>query len=217
MKIGGQIPRNAKNLSAKHSRSLVWWEDPIRKTFWETILRTGYSIWFIGWASPYNCERPVKNPSIWKESITWIVPRIRIVCGGNLEGWHNGCRHWGVGNDGRIGFLLWKTQCKGSTISQRRRIYFSSRRWTNQTFWRRSGTENIHLDTAATSSRRRSKRFFRRIRRVSSTTSRLIFGCLWSDRWFLVHVRKLHFPPSCWIQSQTLLAERRNNPNSTEM
>ena len=32
------------------------------------------------------CEGPVKNPSIWKESLTWIVPRIRIVRGGYLEG-----------------------------------------------------------------------------------------------------------------------------------
>ena len=28
--------------------------------------------------------------------------------------------------------------------------FFSNRRWTNQTFCWRSGTENIHLDTAAT-------------------------------------------------------------------
>ena len=34
---------------------------------------------------------------------------------------------------------------------------FSNRRWTNQNTWRRSGTENIHLDTAATKSRRRSR------------------------------------------------------------
>ena len=33
-----------------------------------------------------NCEGSVKNPSIWKESLTWIVPRIRSVRGGNLEG-----------------------------------------------------------------------------------------------------------------------------------
>ena len=33
---------------------------------------------------------------------------------------------------------------------------FPNRRWTNQTSWRRSGTENIHLDTAATNSRRKS-------------------------------------------------------------
>ena len=36
--------------------------------------------------SSYNCEGPVKNPSIWKESLTWIVPRIRSVRGENLEG-----------------------------------------------------------------------------------------------------------------------------------
>ena len=35
---------------------------------------------------PYNCEGLVKNPSIWKESLTWIVPRIRILRGENLEG-----------------------------------------------------------------------------------------------------------------------------------
>ena len=51
---------------------------------------------------------------------------------------------------------------------------FFHRRWTNQTFWRRSGTENIHLDTGTPNSRRRSRRFSWRIRRVSSTTSRLI-------------------------------------------
>ena len=33
-----------------------------------------------------NCEGPVNNPSIWKESHTWIVPRIRSVRGRNLEG-----------------------------------------------------------------------------------------------------------------------------------
>ena len=48
---------------------------------------------------------------------------------------------------------------------------FSNRRWTNQNTWRRSGTENIHLDTAATNSRRGHVDFHWRIRRVSSTTS----------------------------------------------
>ena len=44
-----------------------------------------------------------------------------------------------------------KTQCQGSNISQRKWTnYFSSRRWTCQSFWKRSGTENIHLGTAAT-------------------------------------------------------------------
>ena len=112
-----------------------------------------------------------------------------------------------------------KTQCKGSHISQTKwKIHFSSRRWTNKICWRRSGTENIHLDTGPPNSRRRSNRFSWRIRRVStSITSRLISGCRWSDKWLLVHVRKLQKPPSRWTQSQTLLAERRIIPYSNEM
>ena len=44
--------------------------------------------------------------------------------------------------------------------------------------WRRSGTENIHLDTGPPNSRRRSKKISWRIRRVSTfTTSRLTSGC----------------------------------------
>ena len=55
---------------------------------------------------------------------------------------------------------------------------FSSRRWTNHIFWRTSGTENIHLDTGAPNSRRRSKRFSWRIRRVSSTHLKTRFRML---------------------------------------
>ena len=98
------------------------------------------------------------------------------------------------------------------------KIHSSSRRWKTKIYWRRSGTENIHLDTGAPNSRRRSKRFSWRIRRVStSTTSRLISRCRWSKKRFLVHVRKLHIPPSRWNQSQTSLAERRIIPYSTEI
>ena len=49
-----------------------------------------------------------------------------------------------------------KTHCERGDISRRkRRIYFSNRRWTTQTSWRRSRPENIHLNTAATNSRRK--------------------------------------------------------------
>ena len=72
------------------------------------------------------------------------------------RGWHDCCRRWGAGNDGHIGNLQKKTQCKGSDISQRKcKISFTSRRWTNHTRWKRSGTENIHLGTASTNSRRK--------------------------------------------------------------
>ena len=38
-----------------------------------------------------------------------------------------------------------------------KRKYFSNRRWTNQTSWRRSRPENIHLDTTSTNSSRKSR------------------------------------------------------------
>ena len=70
---------------------------------------------------PITAKGPFNNPSIWKESLTWVVPRIRFVRGVTLEGWHIGCRHWGVGNDGRIGNLLEKTQ------SMRKKWYFPNK------------------------------------------------------------------------------------------
>ena len=68
-----------------------------------------------------------------------------------------------------------------------------------------------------TNSRRKSSWFSWRIRTVSSTISRLVSGCRWSNSLFLVHVRKIHIPPSRWTQSQALLAERRIIPCSTEV
>ena len=50
-----------------------------------------------GWVLPDNCEGPVKNPSIWKESLTWIVPRLRIVRGGEfgrVTYWSQTLRSW---------------------------------------------------------------------------------------------------------------------------
>ena len=61
---------------------------------------------------------------------------------GRMTYWLQTLRSW---SDGRIGNLLEKTQCERGDISQTRRIYFSNRRWTNQTSWRRSRPENIHL------------------------------------------------------------------------
>ena len=46
-----------------------------------------------------------------------------------------------------------RLQCERGDI-QTKKICFSNGRWTNQNLWRRSGTQNIHLDTAATNSRR---------------------------------------------------------------
>ena len=72
---------------------------------------------------PITAKDQSKNPSIWKESLTWIVPRIRFVREENLEGWRTGCRSWGVGDDGRIGNLLEKD-------SMRKRWYIPKKKET---------------------------------------------------------------------------------------
>ena len=168
-----------------------------RKTFWRTLYRTDHSVWFIGWVLPYNCERPVKNPSICKESLTWIVPWTRAVRGGNLERWRTDRRPWGVGNDGRIGNLLEKTQYERGDISPRKRRIkiFQSQMDESKPLEEIRNWEHPAW-------------FSWRIRRISSTTSRLTSRCRWSYERFLVHVGKLHI---------TLLVERGIIPYSTEI
>ena len=185
---------------------------PIWKTFWETIWRTYYSTWFIGWVSSYNFEGPVTNPSILERKFYLDCSSDTLSTRGEfgrVTYWLQTLRSWKTMDASEI--YSKRLNAKEVIISPKRRIYFSNRRCTNQNTWRRSGTENIHLDTAATNSRRGSRWLSKRIRRVSSTTSWLISGCRWSDKRFLVHVGKLHIPPSRWTQSQTLLAERRNH------
>ena len=142
-----------------------------------------------------------------------------LYAGVNLEGWRTGCRPWGVGDGGRIGNLPKKTQCERGDVSQgKRRIYCSNNRWANQALWRRSRPENIHLSIRQRPIQGESHLGFSwRDRRFSSTTSRLVSECRWSDKWLFVHVRKLQLPPSRWTQSQTLLARRRITPYSTEI
>ena len=109
------------HVSAKRHRSLIWWEDAYERRFGQSFKGPIIPFGSLVECHPINCEGPVKNPSIWKESLTWFVRRIRFVRGGNLEGWRTGCRPWGVGDDGRIGNLLKKTQCERGDISQRKR------------------------------------------------------------------------------------------------
>ena len=117
-----------------------------------------------------------------------------LYAGGIWKGWHIGCRHWGVGNDGRIRNLLRTTQCKGSDISQRKwKIFFQPQMDESNFLEEVRNWEHPHLDTGTSNSRRRSRRLSWRIRRVSFTTSWLISGCRWSDEWFLVHVRNFIF------------------------
>ena len=109
-----------------------------------------------------------------------------------------------------------RLNAKEVIFPKKENLFFQSQMDESNT-WKRSRPENIHLDTAASKSRRKSRWLSWRIRRIFSTTSWLTSGCRWSDERFLVHVGKLHIPPSRWILSQTLLAERRIIPYSTEI
>ena len=183
MKVGGQILWNVTPICETFKISYLMVRRPMKDVL-GSLLKKGPIIPFGSLVEhyPISAKDQSRIHQFEKESLTWIVPRIRIVRGVNLEGWRTGCRPWGVGDDGRIGNLLKKTQCERSDISQRKwRIYFANRRWTNQTSWKRSGTDNIHLDTGTSNSRRKSRWLSWRIRRVSSTTSRLVSRCRWSN------------------------------------
>ena len=86
------------------------------------------------------------------------------------------------------------------------------RRWNSQIIWRISGSEKIHLNPGKPKSLRRTRRFSRRNRRVS--TSRLIAVRWWRKKWSLVHYWEIHLPSSRRSECQTLRAERRVIPNS---
>ena len=43
---------------------------------------------------PITAKDQSRIHQFWKESLIWVVPRIRIVRGWNLEGWRTGRRHW---------------------------------------------------------------------------------------------------------------------------
>ena len=197
----------------------VWWETPYERRFGEPLKGPIIPLGWLVEYYPISAKDQSRIHQFGQKVFPGLFLGYALYAWENLEGWHNGCRRWGAGNDRRIGNLRKNTQCERGDIPQRKwRIHFPSRRWTNQTSWRRSRPENIHLDTGSSVSRRKSQRFSMRIRRVSTfTTSRLISGCRWSDKWFLVHVRKLQKPPSRWTKSQTLLAERSIIPYSTEV
>ena len=179
MKIGGQIPWNATPICETFKISYLMGRPHLRDVLGNHLMDQSFHL--VHWLSITLSLRRTSQEFINLERKSYLDCSSDTLCTRGKFGWHTGCRHWGVGNDGRIWNLLEKTQCERGDISQRKwKIYFSSRRWTNQTFWRRSGTENTHLDTGTPNPRRKSLGFSWRTRRVSSTTSWLISGCRWS-------------------------------------
>ena len=141
MKVGGQILWNVTPICENVTDLLSDGKTPYERRFGQPLEGPIIPFGSLVECTPISAKDQSRIHHPRKESLTWIVPWILSVRGENLEGWHNGCWHCGAGNDGRIRNLLEKTQCERGDISQRKRkIYFSNRRWTNQTsrsklFW----------------------------------------------------------------------------------
>ena len=86
MKIGGQIPWNVIPICEMLQISYLMGNPRMRNVLGNHLKDRLFHL--AHWLSyyPFHCEGPVKNPSFWKESLTWIVPWIRSVRGANLEG-----------------------------------------------------------------------------------------------------------------------------------
>ena len=85
MKVGGQILWNVTTICDTSQIYYLMGRRPMKDVLGNHLKDRLFHL--VPWLSiTYNCEGPLKNPSIWKESLTWIVPRIRIVRGENLEG-----------------------------------------------------------------------------------------------------------------------------------
>ena len=85
MKVGGQILWNVTPICETSQIYYLMGRRPMKDVLGNHLKDRLFH--FVHWLSiTLNCEGPVKNPSIWKESLTWIVPRICIVRGENLEG-----------------------------------------------------------------------------------------------------------------------------------
>ena len=140
-----------------------------------------------------------------------------LYAGRNLEGWRTDRRPWGVGNDGRIGNLLEKTRCERGDISQAKRNYFFNRRWTNQN---PGGDQELRTSTLV---QPRPIQGEGHIDFLGESEGSLpqphdsLPEAGEANERFLVHVGKLHIPPSRWTTSRTLLAERRIIPYSTQI
>ena len=86
MKIGGQILWNAIPICETSQIYCLMGRRPMKDVLGNHLEDLLFHL--VHWLSlsPYNCERSVPNPSFWKESFTWIVPRIRSLRGENVEG-----------------------------------------------------------------------------------------------------------------------------------
>ena len=143
--------RNIEDLLSD-GKDTIW--NAVRNAFW----RTSNTVWSNGRISPYLCEGHIEITSILSKSLTRYISRLCIVCGENLERRHFGRRHWRIGADGRIWNPRQKAQCKGGVNDNEWwKVHIPIRRCFPWVRWRRSGSENTHLEPGPPRQRKRPR------------------------------------------------------------
>ena len=198
MKVGGQILLNVTPICETSQIYFLMGRRPMKDVLGNHLMDRLFRF-VLGLSITYNCERPVKNPSIGKKVLPRLFLGYALYAGGIWKGDVLIADLEELETMDASEIYSKRLNAKEVIFSKEGEFIFPIADGRIKTPWRRSGTENIHLDTAATNSGRKSPWFSWRIRRVSSTTtSRLASRCRWSDKCLLVHVRKLHIPPSRW-------------------
>ena len=86
MKIGGQILWNVTPICETSQIYCLMGRRPLKDVFGQPFKGPIIPFRSLVEYYPITPKDQSPNPSIWKESFTWIVPRIRSLRGVNLEG-----------------------------------------------------------------------------------------------------------------------------------
>ena len=86
MKVGGQIPWNATPICEMLQISDLMGNPRNERRFGQPFKGPIMPVGSLVEYHPITAKDQSRIHQFWKESLTWIVPRIHIVRGGNLEG-----------------------------------------------------------------------------------------------------------------------------------
>ena len=204
-------------MSARHSRSLVCWEDTtckaVRNAFNGPVIPFGAMVV----DHPYFCQRPVATASVRQESLTRNILRLCVIRGRNLERRHFGRRHWGVVKDGRIRKPRSETNAMEVLTLQNGDMFIFP--ITDGKVKLSGGDQvlrNIHLDTGQPWTRRRAGRSSWRIRlgllQPHFKTHRRMMV---KQKKILVHFRELHLTVITLNRESNSTCREKSHPNST--
>ena len=123
-----------------------------------------FGVWSNGRTPPYFCQRPVATASVRQESLTRNILRLCIIRAENLERkkfWSQTLRNWKRWTHPKsmLGDSI-RRKCQRPKNDEK---YIPDRRWNSYIIWRRSGSENIHLNPGQPRPKRKTRKSSRRI------------------------------------------------------